>query len=96
MTTLHLRKSIGRSPLRLGLLLILLLLACFGLSPAALAVLPAPTPDGGYPNGNTAEGTNALHNLTSGVNNTALGNSTLLSDTTGGCVVAAGGVAQER
>src|SRR6476661_2044714 len=66
MTTLHLRKSISWSPLRLGLprvqpiwiirgfLLIPLALAWFALSPSARAVLPAP--DGGYPSDNTAEG----------------------------------------
>ncbi|MFL6583283.1 MAG: tail fiber domain-containing protein [Chthoniobacterales bacterium] len=32
-----------------------------------------PFPDGGYPNNNTAEGTNALLSLGSGVNNTAIG-----------------------
>jgi hypothetical protein len=37
MTTLHLRKSIGLSPLRLGFLLIPLVLVCFGLSPAVRA-----------------------------------------------------------
>ena len=58
MTTLHLKKSIGRSPLRLALLLIPLVFACFALSPRAQAVSPAP--DGGYPNFNTAEGTKAL------------------------------------
>jgi hypothetical protein len=51
-----------------GLLLIALVLACFALSPRAQAVVPAP--DGGYPNGNTAEGTNALLNLTNGIWNT--------------------------
>ena len=62
MTTLRLRKSIGRSPLRLALLLIPLGLACFALSPAAQALVPAP--DGDYPNGNTAEGDGALLSLT--------------------------------
>src|SRR5437773_6240790 len=73
MTTLHLRKSIGRSPLRLGFLLIPLALtaACFALSPAARAV--DPPPDGGYPGDNTAEGTDALFSLTGGTENTALG-----------------------
>jgi endosialidase-like protein len=56
-------------------------LVCFGLSPASKAVNPPP--DGGYPNFNTAEGHNALLNLTSGANNTALGFNALLSDTTG-------------
>ena len=39
--------------------------ACFGLTPVAQAVVPPP--DGGYPGFNTAEGQNALFNLTSGV-----------------------------
>jgi hypothetical protein len=54
-------------------LLIPLTLALFGLSPAARAVLPPPAPDGGYPNGNTAEGQNALFSLTIGTFNTAVG-----------------------
>ena len=56
-------------------------LACFALLPKAQAVTPAP--DGGYPNQNTAEGDNALLNLTSGVNNTAVGFQALQSNTTG-------------
>ena len=36
--------------------LIAFALVCFGLSPTAKALLPAPSPDGGYPGGNTAEG----------------------------------------
>ena len=51
--------------------LITFALVCFGLSPRAQAVVPPP--DGGYPNGNTAEGQNALLNLTSGGYNTAVG-----------------------
>ena len=62
MTTLRLIKSIGRSSSRVALLLIPLGLACFALSPAAQALVPAP--DGDYPNGNTAEGDSALSNLT--------------------------------
>jgi len=62
-------------------LLIPLVFACFALLPTAQAVLPAP--DGGYPGGNTAEGTNALFSSTSGVYNTAIGLSALRSDTTG-------------
>jgi len=46
-------------------------LACLGLLPPALAV--SPSPDGGYPDGNTAEGTDALFTLTTGANNTAIG-----------------------
>ena len=64
MTTLHLKESICRSPLRLAFLLIPLALACFALSPGAQAV--SPPPDGGYPNGNTAEGNAALRDLTTG------------------------------
>jgi hypothetical protein len=83
MTTLHLRKSIGRSPLRFGLLLLqlALVLVCFALSPTARAV--DPPPDGGYPNFNTAEGTDALLNLTTGFNNTAVGFDALFSNTSG-------------
>jgi trimeric autotransporter adhesin len=83
MTTLHLRKSIGLSPLRLGFLLIglALALAWFALSPPAQAVTPPP--DGGYPGFNTAEGDFALNSLTTGGHNTATGFSALFSVTTG-------------
>jgi hypothetical protein len=58
-----------------------LALACFGLLPGAQAVVPAP--DGGYPGGNTAEGTSALLSLTTGSFNTAVGFFSLLSATEG-------------
>jgi hypothetical protein len=61
--------------------LITFLLVCFGLSSGAQAVVPPP--DGGYPGGNTAEGTSALGNLTTGVWNTALGYQALINLTTG-------------
>src|SRR5436309_5057370 len=64
-----------------GSLLIPLLLVCFALSPTVQAVVPAP--DGGYPGFNTAEGTNALFSLTSGVGNNAIGFQALLHNTTG-------------
>ena len=83
MTTLHLRKSIGRSPLRRGLVLIPFVLVCLAFSPAPNAFGVSPAPDGGYVNENTAEGTNALFNLTTGDHNTATGFEALLSNTTG-------------
>jgi len=82
MTTLYLRNSSGRSPFRRAFILIPLALACFGLAPTARAVSPAP--DGGYANGTTAEGTNALFSLNStAVNNTAVGETALYHDTSG-------------
>ena len=63
------------------LFLIALVLACFALCPTAEAVLPEP--DGGYPGGNTAEGTGALQFLTTGSFNTANGFLALASTTTG-------------
>ena len=67
-----------------------LALVCFALSPTARAVSPAP--EGGYPNGNTAEGAGALSSLSSGLYNTALGLQALFSDTTGGTSNTATGV----
>ena len=80
--------SFSDLPLLRGLLLIPLVLACFGLSPAVRAVTPAP--DGGYPGFNTAEGQNALFSLTTGIFNTAIGGQALKSDTTGGSNTAVG------
>jgi hypothetical protein len=53
----------------------------FASAPTAFGVVPAP--DGSYPNGNTAEGGNALLDLTTGESNTAIGLDALSSDTTG-------------
>ena len=55
-------------------------LGFFAFSPVQ-AVVPAP--DGGYPGGNTAEGTNALLSRTSGIYNTGIGIYSLLSVTDG-------------
>lgn len=49
--------------------------------PQGQAVVPAP--DGGYPGFTTAEGTNALKNLTTGVGNTALGWYSLFANNSG-------------
>jgi hypothetical protein len=61
--------------------LIALLIACLLLSQNADAVTPSP--DGGYPGGNTAEGDRALLNLTSGSFDTALGFRSLEKNTEG-------------
>ena len=60
----------------------LLALTAFALSPSARAVDPAP--DGGYPNGNTAEGEDALFSLdtSQGGANTAIGFDALYSNRT--------------
>src|SRR5262249_3554888 len=64
-----------------GSILILLLLACVGVSSKMQAV--SPPPDGGYPGGNTAEGQAALFSLTTGTGNTATGFKALFRNTTG-------------
>ena len=79
MTTLTGTNSLRRSPLRRALLLIPLVLACFGLSPIAQAALP----EGDLGNGNTVEGSGALQNLSTGIHNNAFGNQTLNVNTTG-------------
>jgi Chaperone of endosialidase len=61
--------------------LCLVTLVCFAVSPVSRAV--SPPPDGGYPGANTAEGDDALLNLTSGSDNTAIGFETLFNDTSG-------------
>jgi trimeric autotransporter adhesin len=53
--------------------------ACFGLLTGSQGVVPPP--DGGYPNFTTAEGTNALKNLTTGAGNTGVGWYSVFSDT---------------
>src|SRR6476659_3183326 len=64
------------------------LLACFGIAPQVQAVNPPP--DGGYPNFTTAEGQNALKNLTTGGANTASGWYSLFSTTQGNFNTATG------
>jgi hypothetical protein len=64
-----------------NLILIPILIFGLGFLPKARAL--SPVPDGGYPGGNTAEGQNALFNLTTGTNNTAVGWFSLKTLTTG-------------
>jgi hypothetical protein len=63
-----------------SLILVSLLTGFAFLHPAQAVV---PPPDGGYPGFNTAEGTNALKNLTTGVGNAAVGWYSLFSNTDG-------------
>jgi Chaperone of endosialidase len=68
-------------------LLITLALLC-PVAPKAFGV--SPEPDGGYPNGNTAEGHGALFNLATGERNTALGFNTLFRNLGGDSNTATG------
>jgi hypothetical protein len=74
------KHSCSTSPLR-HFLLRAILLASFALSPGVQAV--SPPPDGGYGGNNTAEGTDALFHLTTGVWNSAVGSHALYRDTSG-------------
>ena len=64
-------------------------LACFALLPGVQAV--SPPPDGGYAGFTTAEGTNALKNLTTGIGNTATGWHSLFANTAGNLNTGVGG-----
>ena len=61
--------------------LIALTFVCLAVGPKGQAV--SPPPDGGYPRFNTAEGQNALLNLSTGVGNAAVGWYSLFSNTDG-------------
>ena len=76
------------------LVLSFIILCLVAIAPIVQAVVPPP--DGGYPGGNTAEGQNALLNLTSGGFNTAVGWLSLRSDTTGEFNTAIGAAALFR
>jgi hypothetical protein len=88
-------------PLRRVLLLVPFVLVCFAFAAQTQAapqpeVVPSPVPnypypDGCYQNFTTAEGCNALFNLTSGAANTAAGWYSLYEDTTGSFNTALGG-----
>src|SRR6266853_699578 len=73
------KNSMNRSPFCRGFLLILLVLACFALSPTARSTCQ----EGCLSSNNTTLGDDALLDLTTGTDNTALGFNALLSDTTG-------------
>src|SRR5947199_9010393 len=84
--TLPVPNSISRSALRRSfpVVLLALVLASFALPQTGPAVTPAP--DGGYPNRNTAEGTDALFSwptTTSDGENTAIGFDALHQDNNG-------------
>jgi hypothetical protein len=81
------------APLPRVLLVLPAVLVCFSLLPAAQAVLPPPAPGGGYPNGNTAVGSEALSSLTTGTDNTALGFRALNENTQGNFNTAVGSTA---
>jgi hypothetical protein len=68
--------------------LIAFALVCLALLPKVQAVVPPP--DGGYPGFNTAEGQNALFNLTTGSANTAVGWYSLFTNTEGSFNTATG------
>src|SRR6266404_2130245 len=80
------RNSIDRLPVRGSLLIIMLVLACFGLWPRALA-----TDLGGVLAGNnTADGSGVLITLTTGVNNSGFGFQALNQNTSGNYNTATG------
>jgi hypothetical protein len=96
-TTLPLRDLTNLSPLP-GFFLIAFALVCFALSLAPNSFGVVPAPDGGYPNGNTAEGEDALFALdtSQGTYNTAVGFDALYSNTVGFYNTAIGGNALFR
>ena len=66
------------------------MLICFEVLFTAQADLPPPPPTGGYPDGNTAVGTQALLDLTTAQGNTALGFRALTENTQGNLNTAVG------
>src|SRR5712692_3167314 len=93
-TTLTVRNSISPATAGRGFLFMALALAWFALFPGPNAFGVTPAPDGGYPNNNTAEGTNALNSVSSfGTDNTAIGFEALFSNTSGSDNTATGSLA---
>src|SRR5215469_1668004 len=80
-TTSTISNSINNSLLRCAFIIMPFVLSCLALSPGSKAV--SPPPDGGYPGGNTAEGTDALLSLSSGTDNTAIGADALANNVSG-------------
>src|ERR1051326_3029730 len=80
--------QLRRTPNLAGLLIPLMFT---WLTPSFTAQGVNPPPDGGYPNGNTAEGQSALFGLATGGYNTAMGFLSLATDTNGGVTTAVGG-----
>jgi len=91
MITSHIRSSLTRGYLMCRFSLIVLV--GLALSSAVHAALPPPPPGGGYPDGNTAVGTGALLDLTTGRDNTGLGFRALTENTQGSFNTAAGSAA---
>src|SRR6516162_5037154 len=80
-TTSTISNSINNSLLRCAFIIMPFVLMCVATLPGARAV--SPPPDGGYPGGNTAEGTDALLSLSSGTDNTAIGADALANNVSG-------------
>src|SRR6516165_10186579 len=80
-TTSTISNLINNSLLRYAFIIMPFVLMCVATLPGARAV--SPPPDGGYPGGNTAEGTDALLSLSSGTDNTAIGADALANNVSG-------------
>jgi hypothetical protein len=66
-----------------GHMSLIMTIGCLALLAVSKASAVSPAPDGGYPGGNTAEGTDALLSLGSGTNNTAIGADALANNVSG-------------
>ncbi len=93
MRFLSLENWMNRAALLQVLPQIAAVLVCFTLLPVVNAELPPPPPGGDYPNMNTAVGTEALLDLTTGQDNTALGFRVLTENTEGNLNTAVGSTA---
>jgi hypothetical protein len=82
------KTSVERPFLTLAFIPIALTFFCAAAAPKAFGIVPAP--DGGYPGFNTAEGQNALKNLSSGQANTAVGWFSLFNNAEGSFNTATG------